>query len=113
MDYDKSTKPLKAIEGVRDAEAGAQLILENARKRKEKAISDANAKAERIIDEASRDANALSEKMLAAAEKELAALRKRKLEVAKNSAAKIRKARLGRQRLEKLAAQVAKEIVGA
>ena len=109
MDHEK---PIKAIHEVREAEAEAQVIIESARKRKEKAISDANEKARKIIDDATGEANALSEEILKKLEGELAALKKRKLEEAKRNADKTRKSKVGRSRLEKLAAQAAKEIVG-
>ncbi len=106
-------KAVKSIERVQEAESRAALILENAREKKESRLSDADNKARKIIDDGNAAASAISQEMLKKAEHELDQLRKKKLDDTRKAAAKIRKTRLSKARLEKLADQAVREIMGA
>lgn len=104
---------VKSIAKVQEAEGNAQLIVEGAKKLKERKVHDATDRAHRIADEAAEAANALDEDMLKKAEQELDKLRKKKLEEAHKSGSKLKKTKLSKQRLEKLADEFVKEIMGA
>lgn len=104
---------MKSIAKVQEAEGKAQLIIDEAKKQKEKKLHDAAEKAHNIADEAADAANALGEDILKNAEHELAELRKKKLEETHRTSSKLKKVKLSKQKLEKLADEFVKEIMGA
>ncbi|MGD0729107.1 MAG: hypothetical protein ABR981_03460 [Candidatus Micrarchaeaceae archaeon] len=106
-------RQIKSVEEVQEAETSAQLVVDNAKKLKEKMLLDAEDKARRIEDQSKEDANSLGEEILKKADHELAQLRKKRLDEVHRTAEKIRKKKLGKPTLEKLADQAIKEILGA
>lgn len=113
MNEAEQGKAIKSIEEVQKAESTARLILDEARKRKEKLLLDADQAARRILDDSEAAADRAAEEILKKAEADIAKLRKKKLADARKAAERLRKAAPGRQKLEKFAAQAAKEIIGA
>ncbi len=113
MSEEEQEKAVKSIEKVQEAESTARLILDDAKKKKEKRISDAQLAALKILDDNEAATNKAVEALLKRAEDELAQLSKKKLADARKNAEKLRKAAPGRQKLEKFAAQAANEIIGA
>ncbi|HIH50730.1 TPA: hypothetical protein HA291_04750, partial [Candidatus Micrarchaeota archaeon] len=51
MNEEEQGKAIKSIEKVQEAESAARLILDEAKREKEKRISDAEQKARRILDD--------------------------------------------------------------
>ncbi len=113
MNEEEQGKAIKSIEKVQEAESAARLILDEAKKEKEKRISDAEQKARRILDDSEVATNKAVEDILKKAEDELTQLRKRKIADARKAAEKLRKAKPARQKFERFAAEAAKEIIGA
>lgn len=104
---------VKAINEIQAAESEAKLILEAARKERERRLIEAQEKAKDILDQATSDANELTEEILKNADKEIEQLRKKHVESAKKTADKLKKASLGKAKMDKLAEQAVKEIIGA
>jgi vacuolar-type H+-ATPase subunit H len=113
MNDGEQEKAVKSIEKVQEAESTARLILDEARKRNEKRLSDAQLAALKVLDDSEAATNKAVEAILKKAEDELAQLRRKKLADARKTADKLRRASPGKHKLEKFAAQAANEIIGA
>jgi vacuolar-type H+-ATPase subunit H len=113
MDEGKPAGSVKSIEKVQEAERKAGLILEEAKKDKERKLRQAGEKALRIADWADSAANRIGEEILKKSEQELGQLRKRKLGEAHRGAERIKRKRPGKMHLEKLAGHAVREIIGA
>ncbi len=113
METTDQKKHVKSIEEVQKAESGAQLVIEGARKRGETRLGAAEERARGIVDEAESEAISMSETILKKADAELDKLRKKRLEEAHKAADKIRRAKLGKRRMERLADDAVRKIIGA
>ena len=109
MDHQRRTR---AIEEVQAAESTGQRLLDEAAKHKEKAIRDAEEMARKILEDAKTASDALGEEMLKKADGELAHLRKKRMEDASKDAARLRKVKPSTAKLERLADQAIKELMG-
>jgi vacuolar-type H+-ATPase subunit H len=113
MNDKEQERAVNSIEKVQEAEGAARLILDEAKKRKEKKISDAQLAALKIIEDSEAATNKEVEALLKKADDVLAQLSKKKLADAKRASDKLKKTAPGKQKLERFAAQAANEIVGA
>lgn len=102
----------RAIEEVQAAESSGKRLLDEATKNKNEAIRDAEGKARGIIEEAKAAANAISEDILKNTDTALGHLRKKRIGEAEKEAAKLKRKKLGKAKLDRLADQAIKEIIG-
>lgn len=106
-------KQIKSIERVKEAEEKARLILDDAKRHRERKLREAGERARKMVEDAEIRANSMAEELLKKTERELELARKRKLEAAKGEARKISSRKIGKDKLEALADKVISEIMGA
>lgn len=106
-------KQIKSIEDIQKAEEKARLVLEQAKKQRDRNVLDSREKAKRIIEEGEASANAVAEELLKKTDKELDSVRKKRLAEAHEDAKKLKGKKIGKEKLESLADKVIKEIMGA